>query len=338
MLQEVWVLLEAEDGEIKEASLEVMTEVKKLMRGLGTKLVAISSLNNEAARDTIKLMGVATAYLPAEGAEVPAPAAVAETVSKMIASEQPVAVFAAETIQGHEIMSRISVALKLPYVPDCVGMSKASDGRLAVEKFSYNDRVSNIMSVVKEETLLVGVRPGLFNVKKEAKPAKVEEQSIAYSAAEGSAKILEFIKADPRTVDICDAEIMVVGGRGILTDENWENLRQLADLMGAAVGGTRIARDKGWIGLDRQIGQTGKTVIPKMLLSFGVSGATQHTFGMKESKFIIAVNNDKTAPIFKLADVSVIADAEETILQLISKLKEAKGIKDDAPQQETKAE
>lgn len=326
MAQDIWVLLEAEDNSIKEASLEVLSEARKIARAMRNSLTVLSTVGNEEVQKTVKSFGTDILYLPSPKASLPGGAAIAELLVDMIKLNKPAVVMAAETIFGHEVLALVSAELKLPFLPDCVGLEKDQTGKLKVERYWCYDRVSAIMAG-KCDTTLVSIRPGLFNVKKELSSSsplikKLEECSVN----EAGVRILEFIKADPRTVDISDAEIIVSGGRGIETAENFQMLLELADLIGAAIAGTRIARDNGWIPLERQIGQTGKTVAPKLIISCGISGAMQHTFGMKEAKNIVVINKDKNAPIFKMADVSVVGDVKEVIPSLIKEIKKLRGV------------
>ena len=132
------------------------------------------------------------------------------------------------------------------------------------------------------------------------------------------------MKADPRTGSLKEAEIIIAGGAGIGDAENWHLIEELAELLGASVAASRVAVDAGWMTPDRQVGQTGKTVNPRLYIACGVSGAIQHTMGMKDSKLIIAINTDRNAPIFKVADVGIVGDLNEIVPAIIQHLRELK--------------
>jgi len=131
---------------------------------------------------------------------------------------------------------------------------------------------------------------------------------------------LEYQPGDPRLIDLVEADRIVSGGRGVGGPEGFKILEQLADLLGAAIGGTRVAVDNRWIPFERQIGQTGKTVAPKLYLAIGISGASHHIMGAKASENIVAINSDPNAPIFKTAQLKVLADLHEVLPVLVKKL------------------
>jgi electron transfer flavoprotein alpha subunit len=125
------------------------------------------------------------------------------------------------------------------------------------------------------------------------------------------------IRADPKTVDVSEAQIVVAGGRGAVTADSFDMVWKLADLLGGSVGGTRPAVDSGCIPLERQIGQSGKTISPRLYIACGISGQVHHTVGIKDSKTIIAIDKDRNAPIFKMADLGVVADLSEMFPAII---------------------
>ncbi len=326
MANEIWVLLESDADGIKDASVEVLSEAAKLSGDSGKELVLLLTGDAKEILFQVQLFGASRVYqLDLHRDDCTAAKSVGSLLEELIHQNKPDVVLASETVWPHEVLAEVASSLKLPYLANCVSISWDSDAGLQFDQHWYNDRVSAILKG-RGNSVLAGFRVGLFNIKRN--PAGRQPKIIIVDRNKPEpavAQMLEFLKADPGTVDLTDAEIIVAGGRGMGTSEDFQMLWELADLLGAAVGGTRVARDNGWIPLERQIGQTGKVVAPKLIMSCGISGAMQHTFGMKEAKTVIAINKDKNAPIFKLADVGIVGDVQEVIPALIHKLSRASG-------------
>jgi electron transfer flavoprotein alpha subunit len=177
----------------------------------------------------------------------------------------------------------------------CPQMATVESGVTKIQKDTRKDRAPCEFIQVNPETYLAG---GVSRI-----------------------KVLRFIKADPKKIDISDADLIVCGGKGGGNKAQFEKIEKLADLMGAALGGSRVAVDNGCIDRERQIGQSGRSVSPELIISCGVSGAHAHTFGMKDAKTVIAINKDKNAPIIKLADLGVVGDLHEILPRLNERLK-----------------
>jgi len=168
------------------------------------------------------------------------------------------------------------------------------------------------------------VRPGVFEklVKDENRTFQVEKFDVQLSASDIRTETMEVVKSVKEMVDITEADIVVSGGRGVGSKENFALLQELADAMGGTLAGSRAAVDNGWVEKAVQVGQTGKTVRPTIYIACGISGAIQHLAGMQDSNFIIAVNKDADAPIMKSADVALVGDFAKVIPEMIAQYKE----------------
>jgi electron transfer flavoprotein alpha subunit len=166
------------------------------------------------------------------------------------------------------------------------------------------------------------LRPGVAGVEKPKGGRTPEVIKVAPELAPDDIRteMLDYIPGDPRQIDLVEADRIIAGGRGLGGQEGFQTLEKLADLLGAAVGGTRVAVDNRWIPFERQIGQTGKTVAPKLYIACGISGASHHILGAKDSEVIVAVNTDQKANIFKNAQLKVAADLHEVLPALIARL------------------
>ena len=163
--------------------------------------------------------------------------------------------------------------------------------------------------------------------KVEGRKAEVEKFDVKLDTSKMKVKVLEVVKETKNKVDISEAKILVSGGRGIGSAENFAALESVAKELGATVSASRAAVDAGFISHDRQVGQTGKTVRPDIYFACGISGAIQHVAGMEESDYIVAINKDKEAPIFNIADLGIVGDANKIAVQLLEALKKSKEAK-----------
>jgi electron transfer flavoprotein alpha subunit len=228
------------------------------------------------------------------------------------------------TSVGEELAARVAVRIKTGVVTECTLLEMTKEGLLAMTRPSYGGKVNITMICPSARPQMATVQPGAMRIDEPDQSRKVEvvKVSVKVKPRELRSRIVGFMKGDPRTMDLSEAEIIVAGGQGVGSVDKFSVIEELADLLGACVGGTRSVVDAGWIPFERQIGQTGKTVAPRCYIACGISGAIQHVMGMKESKTIIAINIDRNAPIFKLADIGIVEDLHKVIPALIKELQE----------------
>ncbi len=226
------------------------------------------------------------------------------------------------TNQGRDIAPRISSALNTGLTADCTALDINENKKLAATRPTFGGQ---LMATILSKTFpqMATVRPGTFKAPKTDKRKETEFIKLDVNQADIKSKIeiLDFKKKICSELnDIDSSDIIVAGGRGMQTKEGFELLKKLADKLGGAVGASRVAVEMGLASQDCQVGQTGKTVSPKLYIACGISGALQHTIGMEQSHKIIAINTDPDAPIFQIADYGYVGDAFEVIPQLIEKL------------------
>ena len=223
---------------------------------------------------------------------------------------------------GRELAPRISTALHTGLTADCTAIDINENGKLAATRPTFGGQ---LMATILSKTTpqMATVRPKVFKPLKEPiyKDTTFIKLGVDLSHFEPQIEILNFTKSVKNEINSVDsAEIIVAGGRGMQNKEGFELIQKLADKLGGAVGASRLAVEMGLAPKDSQIGQTGKTVSPKLYIACGISGALQHTVGMENSSKIIAINMDKSAPIFEIADYGYIGDAFEIIPELINNL------------------
>ncbi len=222
------------------------------------------------------------------------------------------------TSNGRDLAPRLSANLRTGLTADCTQLKINEQGKLAAIRPTFG---GSLMAAILCSKLpqMATVRPGVFKkVKTEtAKEASVEIINVNFENIKSNIEELEFIPKTLQNSSIADAEIILAGGKGLKTKENFEKLYVLADLLGAKVAATRGAVEAGWCQNDIQVGQTGQNVTPKVYVAFGISGALQHIEGIKGAQKIISVNTDKNAPIFNVSDFIIVEDAMKVINTLL---------------------
>lgn len=216
--------------------------------------------------------------------------------------------------QGKEILTRIAASLDAPLVMDCIDINLSEN---IVKKFQFSGKT--IASIkASGPCYIYGIRPNVF----EAKPSPNEAEVITFQTdlESGGLVVKEIRLGASRGIDLTEADIIISGGRGMKNSDNFRLLFECADLIGAAVGASRVAVDAGWVPHSMQVGQTGATVSPKVYIACGISGSVQHFAGMKTSGLIVAVNTDPDANIVKNCDYYIVADLFEIIPVLTSQL------------------
>lgn len=328
--KDVWVFIECFDGEPKRVGFELLGEGRKLAAALGQKLcaVVIGDKVDEAISQSA-LYGADKVYV-VQGPEYRFYTADAYGKAMLALCEKymPSTILVGATVNGRDLGSKLAVSLRTGLTADCTGLFV--DGENVVwERPAFGGNLYAQIICGESRPQMGTVRAG--NFKRPApdpdnKPEIIREELYA-SDDEIRTKVLDFVKAvESDGIKLEDAEIVVSGGRGMKKAENFKLLQELADVLGGAVGASRAAVDSGWVPQSRQVGQTGKTIAPTIYIACGISGAVQHLAGMSKSKIIVAINKDKTAPIFEVAHYGIVGDLFEVVPALTKELKARKGI------------
>ena len=236
---------------------------------------------------------------------------------------QPEIFLIGATNQGRDLAPRISTALHTGLTADCTGLDINEKGQLAATRPTFGGQLMATI-LCKNLPQMATIRPKVFKPASEniVKNAEIITMPVNLDGLEKKVEILAFKKAIAQGLnDLDSAEIIVAGGRGMKNAQGFELLKKFADELGGTVGATRLAVEMGLATHDMQVGQTGKTVSPKLYIACGISGAVQHTIGMADSERIIAINSDKNAPIFEIADYGYVGDVFEVIPQLVELLR-----------------
>lgn len=250
--------------------------------------------------------------------------ATASTLLQISQSENPGIVIFAGNATGLELAPLFTAKYDAGYISDCVAIEKDGD-EFIIRKPVYAGK-AQIKAKLKTDKKVFSLRPNVFTAHQVSNPENVEisEFNPQLNESDFITKVISKIKNEGK-LDVLEADIIVSGGRGIKGPENYYLIENLADALGAAVGASRAVVDAGWRPHNEQVGQTGKTVSPTMYVACGISGAVQHLAGMSSSKIIVAINKDKDAPIFKIADYGIIGDIFTVLPKLTEKIKAIKG-------------
>ena len=245
-------------------------------------------------------------------------------LGNLIHDYQPSILLFTATSIGRDLAPKVATKLKTGLVSNCNGLDIDKEKVLVMTKPIYGGKLSLKAICPNKRPQMATVLPDALDTKEpdESRVADIIRVEPKISSKEMHTNVTGFIKGDPKTIDITDAELIVCAGGGLGDAKSLKSVEELADVLGASIGGSRVAVDNKWIPFSRQIGQTGKTVSPKLIMAFGISGAIQFAMGMKDSKLIIANNKDGKAPVFKVADVGIVGDLKEVIPALTEKLRE----------------
>ncbi|CDQ42886.1 MULTISPECIES: electron transfer flavoprotein subunit alpha/FixB family protein [Mycolicibacterium] len=318
-MAEVLVLVEHAEGALKKVSTELITAA----RVLGEPSAVVVGAPGTAAglTDGLKAAGAAKIYV-AESADVDnfLVTPKVDVLAALVESASPAGVVIAASAEGKEVAGRLAARLGSGLLVDVVGLK---DGGIGV--YSIFGGAFTVEAQATGELPVITVRPGAVDAEPADGAGEVVEVEVP-AQAENATKITsrEPVVAGDRP-ELTEASVVVAGGRGVGSEENFKVVEELADSLGGAVGASRAAVDSGYYAGQFQVGQTGKTVSPQLYIALGISGAIQHRAGMQTSKTIIAVNKDEEAPIFEIADLGIVGDLFKVTPQLTEAVKARKG-------------
>ncbi len=329
--KDVWVFVEVERGKINTVSYELLGKARELASDLRSKVVAVllghnleEKIQNLFHRGADKIVAVDKPELDNFISEN-----YANIISHLIKKHKPEVFLAGATTCGRSLVSRIAVTIYTGLTADCTGLHIDKEKRLLVQTRPAFG--GNIMAQITSPNH----RPQMATVRHKVMPESVEDlkrkgevvrEILDGSFIDNRIKFVNFIQEEISKVNLADADIIVSGGRGIADAKNFKLIGELADVLGGAVGASRATVDAGWIPYSHQVGQTGRTVAPKLYVACGISGQIQHLVGMQSSKIIVAINKDPDAPIFKVANYGLVGDLFTIIPLLIKKFKEVKKV------------
>ena len=317
-MSEVLVLVDHVDGTPKKISYELLT----LARSLGTPSAVLLGKGASAAAERVAAYGAETIYVSeAEELDGFLAGPKASLLAQLVTDKAPAAVLLPSNSDGKEIAARLAVKTGGGLITDAVGITP----ELVAEQPIFGGAVI-VQSRIGTGVPIVTVRANSTPPSEAPAAGTVVQVTATFSDSDRAAKVVETVVEDKGgRPDLGDATIVVSGGRGVGSPENFALIETLADSLGAAVGASRAATDAGWYPHQNQVGQTGRTVSPQLYVAVGISGAIQHRAGMQTSKTIVAINKDPEAPIFELADFGLVGDLNTVVPALAAEITRRKG-------------
>lgn len=332
-MSEVWAVLEYDDTTLSEASGELLAELAEfarrqpvpanicavLLTGLNTPLPNTALLTGLGVQHLYVVEHPQLAHYTTE--------AYTGALAELIQQRAPVLVAASASANGRDWSPRLAARLHLPYVANCLGFDLHDDALFALRSIYEGRAYVQTRTALHGHTALVTLVPGIRGAPATSSGTLPPTQNLtithitpnsAHSHERECIRRIAIQAPSPEEVELEAADRIVAGGRGV-GREGFAKVAAFAHMLGAAVGATRVATDRGWVEHARQIGATGKNVHPRLYIACGISGAAQHISGMREAQTVVAINPDRNAPIFALADLGLLGDANE-ILPLAAKI------------------
>jgi electron transfer flavoprotein alpha subunit len=317
-MNKILVFAEQRNGEIKKIALENITLARKLATARGTNFVTVLigwnvspltvHLANYGAQKIILCQDEKLGLYNPEG--------YARVVSRIAEEQESDLVIIGATALGKDLAPRLSARLNAVVASDCIDL-QWEEGELKIIRPMYAGKIRTTLKI-NSKLKIITVRPNIYPAEASPVTPQVEERSVTVD--DFRMHVDEIRAAAKYKIDVTEADIIVSGGRGMKGPENFHLITSLAKKLGAAQGASRAVVDAGWRPYEEQVGQTGKTVSPTLYIAVGISGAIQHLAGMSSSKYIVAINKDPEAPIFKVADYGIVGDALEILPKLIESL------------------
>ncbi|MFA5834014.1 MAG: electron transfer flavoprotein subunit alpha/FixB family protein [Bacteroidota bacterium] len=316
---------EQRNGQFKKTAFEVVKAAKTIADQLSGEVVAVV-IGNNVGSIAGQLGGFGAAKVVAvEDARLDlySTTAYAKIIAEVATSESAEIIILPASEMGKDVAPRVVVKLNAGLAAGCTALT-VENGSLKATRPVYAGK-GLIEVSVKTAVKVYSLRPNIFTAgNSDGSTAVVENKKITLNEADFSTMVKEVKTANGKK-DVAEADIIVSGGRGLKGPENFAMIEDLAGSLGAAVGASRAVVDAGWRPHDEQVGQTGKTVSPSLYVAVAISGAVQHLAGMSSSKYIVAINKDKDAPIFSVADYGIIGDAFEVIPAITAEVKKLHG-------------
>lgn len=321
MTKKILVFIEQRNGEIKKQSFEAVRKGYQLAKDLNAELTGLLIGFDVKNIDEFQKHGLSNLiFLKNQNLQNYSSTAYSKLVSDFASEGGYSIILFSHTALGKDLAPIVAAKLKSGYGADCISID-VKDGDIIAERPIYAGKAIMNFSLNSEVKVLT-IRPNTVSLNGEifSVNLSINQIDIPDEKLDLRSQVIDFVRAEGK-LDVAEADIVISGGRGMKGPENFYLIEEMAKLLGGAVGASRAVVDAGWRTHSEQVGQTGKTVSPKLYIACGISGAIQHLAGMSSSKCIVAINKDKDAPIFQVADYGIIGDTLEILPKMIEELK-----------------
>ncbi|WP_373774728.1 electron transfer flavoprotein subunit alpha/FixB family protein [Porphyromonas loveana] len=321
----VFVFAEQREGVIQNVAFELIGKARELADSIGEKVTAIlcGYKMGEMPKELIAAGADVVLVVDDEKLEHYLTEPYAQAVTHIIQERKPEIVLLGATTIGRDLGPRLSSRLRTGLTADCTSLEIGEDRNLMMTRPAFGGNLMATIVSKAHRPQMSTVRPGVMRRRAadNSRQGTVENVTVPFDTSKFRVRLVKKVHEEKNMVDITEAHILVSGGRGVGSQDGFSKLTDLAGQIHAEVSSSRAMVDAGLIGHERQVGQTGKTVRPDIYMAIGISGAIQHLAGMEESDFIIAINKDKFAPIFQVADLGVVGDLHKIVPILTAKLR-----------------
>jgi electron transfer flavoprotein alpha subunit len=327
MKSEVWIFAEQQDSKIKSVAYELVSEGRRLATGLGAALCAVCLGHKVQGLEQLISYGADKAYLLDDPALADQDEDIyTRALADLVRQHEPEILLAGATSLGQSFIPRVAALLQTGLAANCTSLEIDAESKILLQtRPAYGGSLMATVVCPEKRPQMCTIRPHVFKRGRadESRQGQIVHVDFDKRSVTSRTKVLQMLNDLTEKVKLEEADIIVCGGRGLGAAENFRIITELAEVLGAALGSSRPPVDDGWIPYSHQIGQTGKTISPKVYFACGVSGAPQHLAGMQTSDIIVAINEDPRAPIFEVATYGIVGDLFKVVPLLTSKLRQA---------------
>jgi len=328
MKSEVWIFAEQQDSKIKSVAYELVSEGRKLANGLEAALCAVCLGNQVQGVEQLISYGADKVYLLDDPALADHDEDIyTRTLADLVRRYKPEIILAGATSLGQSFIPRVAALLQTGLAANCTSLEIDAESKILLQtRPAYGGSLMATMICPEKRPQMSTIRPHVFKRDRldESRQGQIVHVDFDKGSVTSRTKVIQMIDDLTEKVKLEEADIIVCGGRGLGAAENFRIVAELAEVLDAALGSSRPPVDDGWIPYSHQIGQTGKTVSPKVYFACGISGAPQHLAGMQTSDVVVAINEDPRAPIFEVATYGIVGDLFKVVPLLTTKLRQSR--------------